>query len=137
MDSSVKSRIPQTAYRVTTAIFFGIAILTYFCRLYIQLWIHKRFYAEDWVLAAAIAVLVGNTTLNFVSLSRLYAGFEVTMGSVNIELLDEVLKDSPLISRETNAEITLSWVTIFSVKLAYLLFFRKLISRSKYLKLYW
>lgn len=50
---------------------------------------------------------------------------------------DRLLEVAPTIVKETNAAITLWWFVIFPVKLAYLLFFRRLISRVPNLNIWW
>lgn len=53
------------------------------------------------------------------------------------ELLFNLLEVIPTIAKEQNAASTLWWLVIFPVKLAYLLFFRQLISRVYNLHVWW
>lgn len=137
MDSSVPTRIPPRAFQATTGVLFGVAIIACVGRSYIQFTLHKKFYAEDWILLFAMTVLVGSTVLCFLLFPRLYRALEVTLGSFDVELFEEVIEDIPIESSEANAISTLWWFTIFPVKLAYLLFFRKLIYRLHHLTRYW
>ena len=137
MSNTVPSRIsPLVAWAATGAL-FGIAILAYLCRLYTQLSVHKRFFAEDWVLLFAVIVLVANTAIYYVLFPHLRRTLELTWGVVNAELISEVFSKIPIEAREMNAIVTLWWITIFLVKMAYLLFFRNLIARLKNLERYW
>ena len=104
-------------------------------RLYIQLFVVKRFNLEDWILVFAVVSLIPATVLIFVSMQNLYNDIDTVLeGS---EQVLSVLETLPTESRESNALTTLWWLSIFSVKFAYLAFFRKLISRVRGLSLWW
>ena len=137
MDDTVRTRIPPTAFQASTGVLLGVAIFAYLCRLWIQFLKRSKFGAEDWVLLFAVVMLIGNTTLCYLLFPRLYRTLQVTLGTINSEILFEVLNEIPTESAEADAIAMLWWFTIYPVKLAYLLFFRKLISRLKRLTRYW
>lgn len=120
-----------------TGTLFGLAIISYLCRLYIQLYVFKRFPTEDWVLLFAVIVLIGTTILFYVTLPNLYNALRVVLEGAGSSLLLKVLEEIPTESREANAMSTLWWFVLFPVKIAYLIFFKKLISRLKHLTRYW
>lgn len=66
-----------------------------------------------------------------------YDVLAVILHSGQDELLIDLLEVIPTISKEENAASTLWWFVIFPVKLAYLLFFRRLISRVPNLNIWW
>lgn len=66
-----------------------------------------------------------------------YDVLAVILHSGQVESLVDLLELIPTISKEENAASTLWWFVIFPVKLAYLLFFRRLISRVPNLNIWW
>lgn len=97
----------------------------------------KSHRAEDWILLFAVISLISATVLYYVFLRYLYAGLDVINRGATSPFLMAYLADSPRVSKTANALDTLWWVVIFSVKLAYLAFFHKLIFRVRGLKIWW
>ena len=120
-----------------TAALLGIAVLAFASRMYIQIRILKRFPAEDWLLVFAVIVLIGCSTLYFVALQNLYDSTTVIFDGFSSTVLFKALQEIPAEAKEANAMSTFWWFIIFPVKLAYLIFFRKLIKRLKHLSRYW
>lgn len=131
------SRVPIDAANGVTGALFGIAILAYTCRLYIQLFVFKRFPAEDWLILFSVIILIAATVLWYISVNNLYNALVVVLEGVGSSKLFDVLKVIPTESKQANALSTLWWFVIFPVKFAYLVFFKKLINRLKHLTRYW
>lgn len=149
------SRIPLTANRVrltssstpriigslfikgVTGALFGLAIITYGIRTYIRACILKQFSAEDVVLLLGVVCLCGATSLAYLTMNYHYDVLAVILQSRKAELLFDLVETIPTIAKEENAASTLWWFVIFPVKLAYLLFFRRLISRVHNLNIWW
>lgn len=129
------ARIPPHAFEAATGVLFAVAMIAYVCRLYIQLGIHKRFPAEDWILLFAVIVLIGSTALGYILFPGFVRNIELSLGKVHPDY-DTDLAQAKL-SREGNAIDTIWSFILYPVKLAYLVFFRKLITRFKILKRYW
>lgn len=120
-----------------TGALFGLAIITYGIRTYIRARIIKQFSAEDVVLFFGVACLCGATSLYYLTMRYHYDVLAVILHSRVNELLVNLLEVIPTISKEQNAATTLWWFVIFPVKLAYMLFFRRLISRVYNLWVWW
>ncbi|KAL9047918.1 MAG: hypothetical protein Q9162_007912 [Coniocarpon cinnabarinum] len=135
--SDVETRVPIVANRAATGVIFGIAMCAYAFRCYVQLVVHKRFPAEDWLLLFSVVILIAATIIYYIQVALLYDALGVILHGFGSSLFGETLKKIPRESKLSNALDTLWWVILFSVKVAYLLFFRKLISRLTYLKRYW
>lgn len=125
--------------QVVTGILFGLAILAYAVRVYIRNWTHRQFFAEDALLLLAVVCLCCQTGLAYDSMPFQYDILAVILHQDNsgVTALLNDLPEIPKVSMEDNAASTLWWLVIFPVKLAYLFFFRRLISRIGDLKIYW
>lgn len=66
-----------------------------------------------------------------------YDALAVILHGAQSSSLFPLLDELPKISRESASEYTLWWFVIFPVKLAYLFFFRRLISRLQGLNIWW
>ena len=135
--TSVRTRISPVAFQAATGVLFGLAMIAWVFRVYIQLTVHKRFFAEDWVLLLGVAILIGTTVLCYLLFPRLYLALDLAYGMVTPDLLAEVVQELPTELAETEALTLLWWFVIYSVKLAFLLFFRKLIARLRSITRYW
>ena len=120
-----------------TGVLFGLAIIIYATRTYIRARIVKQFSTEDVLLLFAVICLCAVTGLAYSSIHNLYDSLAVILHGVESGLLFNLLEEIPKTSKENNAATTLWWLIIFPVKLAYLFFFRRLISRVRELNIWW
>lgn len=97
----------------------------------------KQFFTEDALLLFAVICLCGTTGLAYAGLQSLYDELQVILHAGKGGLLVKVLDRIPEVAKEENASATLVWLVIFSVKMAYLFFFRRLVSRVKHLMRWW
>ena len=116
---------------------FGLAIITHATRTYIRARILKQFSTEDVFLLFAVICLCCSTGLAYSAMQNLYDSLAVILHGGQSGLIFSILDHLPETSKETNAETTLWWLVIFPVKLAYLFFFRRLISRLRDLNTWW
>lgn len=116
---------------------FGVAILTTAIRIYIRAFKVKQFAIEDGILLWAVVVLCGVTTLCYVALPDLYILINLRSSHLEGEKLLDVFKKLPVEAKEFIAVAKLWSLVLFSIKLAYLFFFRKLVCRLKKLKIWW
>lgn len=150
------SRIPLTANRVrltanflhpqtigslffkgVTGALFGLAIITYGIRTYVRACILRQFSAEYVFLLLGVVCLCGGISLIFHTMAYHYDLLAVLLDGRENKLSFDFIKAIPMISKEINAAHTLGWCVLFSVKLTYLLFFRRLISRVHNLNTWW
>ena len=112
-------------------------MIAYTGRLYVQLRVLRRFDAEDWILLVAAAVLVACTGFYYNHMAYIYKGLMVSLYGEQEITLSEILKAAPVQLKTATILLTLWWVSIFGVKVAYLLFFRKLLFRLRGLMRWW
>ena len=108
---------------------------TYAIRTYVRIRI-KQFSAEDYLLLLAALCLTAATGLTYATMPYQYNSLQVILEgdySSHSKLLGKV----PQISKEENSAACLWWFVIFPVKLAYLIFFRRLIIHQRFLKMWW
>ena len=85
----------------------------------------------------AVLCLCGTTSLVYITLQNQYDSLAVILHGAESGLLLNLLDKIPEIAKESNAAATLWWFVIFPVKLAFLFFFRRLISRLRDLNIWW
>lgn len=149
-------RIPGTAYKVcaqanhrvvllsliyinkgATGALFGVALIAYAFPIYVQLRILHQFAAEDWVLVLSVACLIACTTFNFVDLGNIFFALRLSLYGLQGSSLADYAKEAPVQPKRSTILLSLWRLTVFGVKLAYLLFFRKLVLRLKCLTSWW
>ena len=110
-------------------------------RLSIRFRYQKRLLADDYVLLLGCSTLIGAFTLVNVMYEDIYFDMFIILGPA--EQVYQVSTSPGFVKRifhyqqlAFSAE-TLCWVTIYSVKISYLLFFRQLLDRLERLMTYW
>lgn len=101
----------------------------------------KRLFADDYMLLFGCSSLIAAFTLTNVMFEDIYFDMSLILGpgklveqeSTSAGFVNRILKYQQL---SFTAEV-LCWVTIFAVKMSFLLFFRQLINRLKGLLTYW
>lgn len=119
-----------------TGALFGLAILAAIARAYIRARILKQIAIEDGILLFAILCLSATTVLHYVTTSYLYIALRTTTLSPGSQLEDS-LRGITIDTKKEYAIGILWWLVIFSVKLAYLVFFRKLVLHLRALTIWW
>ena len=122
---------------MVTATLFGLALLTYAARFYIRTVILRQFFAEDGLLLFSVICLIVDTGLSLSITQPVYDALSVILHGPDLTLLTKTLGGLPEIARQNNAVGVLGWCTIFSAKLAFLFFFRRLIIHSPSLYMWW
>ncbi|MCJ1389307.1 hypothetical protein MMC18_002163 [Xylographa bjoerkii] len=130
-------RISITANRAVTGTLFGVAIISYATRTYIRAIFLKQFSTEDGFLLFAVICLCCATGLAYSSMQAQYDSLAVIINGAEGGLIFTLLDELPQISKEENAAATLWWFVIVPVKMAYLFFFRRLISRLRNFNIWW
>lgn len=121
---------------------FGLSIITAAIRTTYRLKTHGRLLCDDFVLIFACVTLTAATGLLYVMMPTIYWYEEIvlnpkadvlgTLGSV-----DELFAQTLRYRRLGYAYVSLTWTTIFSVKICFLLFFLQLVERLKRLMFIW
>ena len=81
--------------------------------------------------------LCAATGLAYATLTAQYALLQLVLHGFQDALDFELLGEIPRISKQENAATNIWWLVIFSVKLAFLFFFRRLTSRLRSLRVWW
>ena len=120
---------------------FTTAILATISRLSIRCRYQKRLLVDDYVLLFGCSTLIAAFTLVNVMYEDVYFDMFIILGpaeqvyqvSTSPGFVNRILKYQQF-SFSTE---TLCWVTIFAVKISYLVFFRQMLDRLKRLITYW
>ncbi|OJI85584.1 hypothetical protein ASPTUDRAFT_118620 [Aspergillus tubingensis CBS 134.48] len=121
-------RITQRQYGIAVGIFFALASLSFFGRIFIRLFTRRRLYLDDAFLSFAFTTLLIGTVLGFLRAYTIYFQMAALEGNVEALLflashLEEHAKDYGF----NIAFIVLLWTTVFAVKWCYLAFFHPLL----------
>lgn len=121
---------------------FGLSILTAMIRTTYRIQIHGRLLFDDFVLVFACVALTAATGLLYEFVPAVYR-YEEIIHNPELNVLRifgsvaELFAQIRQYERLGSALITLTWVTIFSVKICFLLFFLQLVDRQKKLMFIW
>ena len=121
---------------VTVAL-FGLAIVAFLIRGYIRIRIHQKVQVEDYILLFAVVCLCAVTGLIYATLPAMYALVQPDLHGFENDLMFDLLGEIPRVSKTQNSAQTIWWLVIYFVKIAFLFFFRRLISRLRGLNIWW
>jgi len=155
----VEGRIPEFSFKVSVVvtsffferaniakvgigIAFGTATLATTARIVIRLRSQKRFHLDDYLLIFSCICLIAGTILLYLGTSAIFFVERLTLngiGAVIASPADEIdILEQLLFYQKINwAYLALTWTTIFSVKSAFLVFFRYLVKRLPAMQRYW
>src|SRR6186713_658398 len=115
----------------------GVAVIAFCVRTFIRARIVKQIGTEDFLLVFAILCLITNTVLFYLTLEDQYEAYDIMSNGPYGPRLLTFIDKLPKSKKIGDAIATIWWLCLFSVKLAYLFFFRKLIDRLKAFKIWW
>ena len=122
-------------------VFYGLAIVVASIRLILQARVNRRLYLDDYILIFACISLTAGTVLGYANVGNLYWSEGLNYNPTHIYyLLEEHVDVAAHIDVYEGLGFsypTLLWITIFAIKLAYLVFLRRLIDRVLPLIMYW
>ncbi|KAI1740238.1 hypothetical protein F4680DRAFT_124993 [Xylaria scruposa] len=114
---------------------FGLCIIAYTGRITIRVVCFRRLFAEDYLMTAALLILLAATTLGQLFLKYIYALEDVSNGAVPSP---DFLQETSIGLRSFAALTVLNYIGIWLVKLNFLLFFRRLGNHvTQYRVLWW
>ena len=127
--------------QVVTSILFAIGICAAVGRISVRIFYQRRLYPDDYVLAFGCVTLIASFALTNVMFENIYWDMSIILGPPELQLeiamapgfADRIL----LYQQQSFATEVLCWVTIFSVKTSFLLFFRQMIDRLKSILTFW
>ena len=122
-------------------VFYGLAIAVASIRLILQARVNRRLYLDDYILIFACVSLTAGTVLGYANVGNLYWSEGLNYNPTHIYyLLAEHVDVGARISvyeRLYYSYPAILWTSIFAIKFAYLVFFRRLIDRITPLIIYW
>ena len=124
------------ATQTVTGGLFGVAILAFASRVYIRVRIQKQFFIEDVLILFAVGCLVSVIYLAYTLMQTLYDAIWFDVNGFNSTFVWGLGHISNQVKKE-RIEISLSWLVVCLVKMAYLFFFRRLVSRLRGFNIWW
>ncbi|KAN0067000.1 hypothetical protein V8E54_014924 [Elaphomyces granulatus] len=120
--------ITMHQFEVVVAVLFGIALLSFFGRIFIRLFTQRRLYMDDGFLTVALACLCGGTVILYEYIQILYLEFAILQKyHTALQVSREKMDDPYGLSKWQFAYNFLLWTTIYAVKWCYFAFFHQFI----------
>ncbi|KAL9101519.1 MAG: hypothetical protein Q9163_003229 [Psora crenata] len=129
MGASPQGKVPHDAFRVLIWLSWLIAVLASIGRTVIRIRMKKGFQLDDAFLALALTTLTAGTALLYVGRDALYTAQALLINPMLALTMDNIMPDILLYQKVYLSALSLTWVTIFTVKIAFLHLFRQLICR--------
>ncbi len=118
-------------------IFFGLAMIAAIARLAMKIFQHRKLSLDDGFLLFACACLCAATGLLHSILPVMYLDEGLILSPLTTPFGPQEFDDLFRYQKMIYSFTVLSWVTIFAVKLSFLVFFRNLIRRLIWMDTYW
>lgn len=140
------TKIKLTFKKVLTGILFGLALLMAAVRMVIQIHSYGKLHPDDFLLLFACLTFIASQTLLYtLQMKILYWLLEVGSNATNREAVALVIGDRGAaysrrflkVQRTDASSTSLTWASIFAVKICFLLFFYPLITRFRKWVLAW
>lgn len=129
------------AQQAVVSVLFTAAMLATIGRLAIRFRYQKRLFADDYALLFGCSSLIAAFTLSNVMFEDIYFDMGLILGPGEFVLQEAAAADfvNHIFHYQQLAFSTevICWVTIFAVKMSFLLFFRQLTDRLRALWTYW
>lgn len=124
--------------QVSTAIFFGLCLLSAASRFYIRICVQKQLSIDDAFLVVAICSLISALAIMYsVTVDRMYLVQALLIGLPGAQIPPDFLQQSYDFHKWITISLMLAWCAIMAVKFSFLFLFRKLIDRIRPLVIYW
>lgn len=127
---------PDTRQASTLTLFI-LALGALLARLYIKIWVQKRFGSDDGLLIFAAAALCGSTGLLFSFIDQMYLVEALIAGLPGVIIPSDFIEQSTTFHKLSDACLILLWTTVCGVKFSFLALFRNLVDRTHPLTMYW
>lgn len=104
-------------------------------RVLIRLRKQSRLFADDYALFVGVAIYVAMAVLYIVDLPYLYAFLDYTSGKVELDA--EIIDAYASMMKFNFAVTSFFWAVLWSVKASLLLFFRRIIKWTDWMRVWW
>jgi hypothetical protein len=115
--------------------FLPIIVIATTARLGVKLHNNRRLEIDDGFLILALCCSLASWVVVWLMRDLIYLQMEMVLGMKEIELVD--IESMPVYFKRYNASMVLTWTAVYSVKLSFMFFFRKFMSRMRFLEIYW
>jgi hypothetical protein len=115
--------------------YLPIIVIAAIVRLGVKIRNDRRLEIDDGFLVVALCCSLAAWVFVWQIRDLIYLQMEMVLGMKEIELED--LNSMLVYFKWYNASMVLTWMAVYSVKLSFMFFFRKLISRVRPLEIYW
>jgi hypothetical protein len=131
----LRSSWQRLTRQVSIFVFLAIAILVVVYRTFLRIKTFGRLGLDDIFMIIAVVLFAGSTGITQSARDLNYLQLNVNLGRTPppADFAVRMLLNNKL----NTAEATLQWSTIFMVKFSYMLFFRPLTSRLRFLQIWW
>ncbi|KAN0067014.1 hypothetical protein V8E54_014938 [Elaphomyces granulatus] len=114
------ARITVHQFKVVTAVLLGIALVSFFGRIFIRFFTQRRLYIDDGFLTLALACLCGGTVILYKGLHIIYLESAILRKNCTaLQIAGEQMDDIYDQSKWKFAYLFLVWTTVFAVKWCY------------------
>ena len=115
--------------------FLPIIVLATTARLGVKLHNSRRLEIDDGFLILALCCSLAAWVFFWLMRDLIYLRMEMVLGMKEIEIAD--IESMLVYYKWYNGSMVLTWTAVYSVKLSFMFFFRKLISSVRFLEIYW
>ncbi|KAI9827962.1 MAG: hypothetical protein M1826_006158 [Phylliscum demangeonii] len=129
-------RIPEMAFKAVSGIMAGLAIIAAAVRTVHRLHSHRRLFLDDLFLLIACIFLTASTIVLYRATTGLYLSYSSWLLFVATDF-QGVRKGGLSYLQRVFAYGSMIWTAIYAVKLSFLVFFRVLVERIRYMTIYW
>ena len=128
--------------KAIVGVLFAIAITTATVRTVVQLRQYRRLRADDYALLFACITFIASTTLLFIMIPSIYWSEVFILDTFSQESIQKITTPGAPerilhYQQMQDAYLVLTWASVFSVKFAFLFFFRQMVDRLKSMVIYW
>ena len=106
-------------------------------RLYIRLFIQKKFFLDDGFIVFGVLLLIAAMGMLYYFVDMMFLAEALLLHDRNVDLSFVVIQDALSFEKWAAISLITSWVAVNSVKLSFLSLFRKLVDRIRPMILYW
>ena len=123
---------------MSTAVFFGLCLLSAVSRFYIRLHVQKQLSIDDGFLIIALCCLICALAIMYsVTVDKMYLVQALSIGLPSADIPPDFIQQSVDFHKWITITLMLAWCAIMAVKFSFLFLFRKLIDRIRPLIIYW
>ena len=122
---------------MSTSVLFGAVLVSLAIRLYIRLYLQKRFSVDDGLIVFGVLLLIAAMGMLYYFVDMMFLAEALLLHDNNVGLSSDIIEQSLDFEKWAAISLITTWVAVNSVKLSFLSLFRKLIDRLRPMVIYW